>query len=308
MTDLEQKLETAANRLVAEGSHTAAHSPANAASPAATPRRPFWTLPNSLMIAATTLIALYAALWFGGAWFIQNQLTEAWAAPQAGVKMTGPAPHVSGFLGAYTLTYAGSIKSPDLTLTLPALRVTFLPLPGSIMTVDLPKGLIAASPRLKTFKTTQLKATSLLAKIEIPTTLPAQWIKSDVQKLHDTGATFRLPYLEITGLVAGGPRLDITGQNGVLTYDPQLQPQAQMDLSVTGMREITNLITKKIKDPMGQALARTALSAIIGQKTNPKTGQDQTDLTLKINSGRIYAGPVLIGSIGRIYWPVQVPK
>jgi hypothetical protein len=152
--------------------------------------------------------------------------------------------------------------------------------------------------------------------VQIPGHVPPVWTKPEVQKLVDQKVAYHMPALDIIGLVAAGPRLDVHGRNGTLTFDQTLQPTGQMDMTITGLAHITDALTAQLSDvlpsntknAMGLAVARTALGSLMGTKKNAKTGADQTNLTLTLKNGKVRAGMVPLGSIGRIYWPVQAPS
>lgn len=297
MARLETDLESESTRLCLSGTPSSqGHTPDTGR------KRGSWILKGILM--SFILLAAYVNIWFYGAQVMQKEAIAAWDTIQKqGLFISNPAPVVSGFPGPYILTWSGQIKNNDLEITIPTLRLTFFPIPYTPMTIDLPNGVMIEGKKLDLPPDQKVVMfQSLMFKIEIPRSLPVQWIKSEVQKLHDQGVAFRL-----LDMAATGPKLDdkwlrFSGK-GHMTYDDLLQPTGSVHIQFDDPAMIEDMLLARIDSPMGQSLVRGIVNSF--RKKDDRTGQDILPLDFSFKQGRIYLGPIKVGFFGTIYWPEQ---
>jgi 1-acyl-sn-glycerol-3-phosphate acyltransferase len=291
MTRLENDLETASAALV------------DAPMIRPVPTAKFWTRPNLAVLMATILMWVYMVVWFAGAWVINKNIEQMWVNEADDITLSGTPPRVMGFPFRYHVAWGGRMAGPDINVVVPEFHVRFWPIPGTMIDIDIPRGLRANGAALGNGKVQVMTIARARVQFEIPSYIPPVWIKPEVQKLHDNGVTFRSSFIDLRDVaVNDGPAVGLMGTDGALFYDEDLQPQGQMRVTITGAGVVLDDMTANIKNPMGKSFARGLVNML---STGPDGAMTQD---LKIQNGAVYFGLMRVYTIGRIYWPVRDPR
>lgn len=255
---------------------------------------------RQIPLILATLLALYVAAWHIYASILQHQAKILWADQRGwGVALSAPPPHVHGFPSAFTLSWAGSIRTPEAHIIVPRLDVSLSPLPLAPLTLDFPHGFIGipTDPRQ-----TSIRFTRLALSFEVPSTLPHAWTKEEVEKLQAANVAYRLLSIRGEGPLTPGSSPQFSG-HGELTFDGDLQPQGTLDLTIDNPGLIRDMLVTGTTSPLGKSFAKTAVNALM--RTDPATGAVTLPITFRLEKQRLYAGPIQVGYVAHIYWPTE---
>lgn len=295
MQRLEHTLETESALLVEGGLETMG-----------TKRNPYRAANITLGLAAFLIFA-YTGAWFALGYTMQKQINRAWVdAAKQGTVLSSPPARVTGFPGPYRIAWNGTVESDQTSIYVRDMALSFWPIPLTPFHLNFPHGLHISSKQIELPEGTGgLNIESLQIAFEIPTYVPVIWTKPEVQKLHDSGITYRLLNISMEQARAGDLALTKLTGSGSLSYDENLQPAGTMDLIFSDPENIRDTLARIVSHPMGKSFVTGAINSLM--RVDEKTGEKILPLTFTLKNGKVYAGPLQVGYIGQIYWPVVDP-
>lgn len=260
---------------------------------------------NVLAVVSVVLFALYTAFWCWGLSSIHRDLSQLWAnAPQQQLILSNPPPRITGYPGQYQITWSGLIQSLDGNMTIPDLHISFLPLPRTIMTIDMPNGFQFASKEIDLPpEMPALLFKKFYAAFEVPTHLPQEWTKGEVQKLVAAKVVYRLTDLHGIGPILPDFVPEWRGA-GEMDFDENLQPRGILNIEFQQPEKIRDILATVIRSPLGKSFAIGAINSMM--KTDAD-GHTTLPIAFKLQNGKIYAGPLQVGYVGTTYWPIDNP-
>lgn len=239
------------------------------------------------------ILGAYTALWHFWAQQIDAQIM-AFRVQMAtqGTEINGDFSAVSGFPGAFHVSFAGRIAGDGRALIIPQLDVRSFFLPGAAIAIDLPQGLRALSPELDEFTSTLDK---LHIDAVIPSPLPASFSARDLYRWREAGGVVKINALELFKRP-----LHVTGQ-GNISLDERLQPLGEMPVEVEGHAAfLAELQSRHMIEPRATIMAGAVLGSLA--KTD-ESGRSYVPVTLRIQKSTLYAGPLRVMDVPPLFWP-----
>ncbi len=249
-----------------------------------------------LIFSAVVLIgaSLYLGFWLTMADAVNRQVQRAYS-PAAGTMfaLSGEQPRVKGFPGKPVLQYSGDVHVSDLIFHVPLAEIRGFYLPGQIVEVSFPKGIIPVKPAdPHKFVTLQKLSFGLV----IPEEWPAYAAEEDLWKWQQNGN-----YLDIRDLHLQTQDIKIEGV-GLLSLDDNLQPDIQFDLVIYTPDALIDRLWKTggISD-VQKGIASAVINSI------PANKQDKANGTIRLRviarNQMLWVGEMPVAPLPEIQWP-----
>lgn len=261
----------------------------------------FWMRFLIVIVGISFGFAVIAAFLYSWAWFhyvgvAQKQIESFWkiSAPEYSLTLTGETPQIGGYPMVPSMEYSGKIMhSSGFSMDVPALSYSGFPAPAQLQVFKAPSGMTLVAPMLG--RTMVFKDIAL--DVVMPRSFPKSSSKEDMAMWQQRNEPVIIQALDLTT----SSNMHLTG-SGMIGLDAKLQLAGMLNARIVGMDALLDELdtkgnTHQTKD---SGIARQFLKML--SATDPVTGETYFEITLRIQDGSFYFGPLRFARIPPFDW------